>query len=53
MLNSAFQDPAMLFSSGIMLRGTKFTFLKIEEERSLLGRTKELSCVVMKTERGQ
>ncbi|KAG8186318.1 hypothetical protein JTE90_005851 [Oedothorax gibbosus] len=50
LLNKAFLDPTMLYSSGIPLRGKKFTYVKVEENNALMGKTSTQACIVMKTD---
>ncbi|XP_071043305.1 uncharacterized protein [Parasteatoda tepidariorum] len=51
MLKRAFINPTMLYSYGIVLRGDKFTFVKVEKE-AILGRKVDESCLIVQLDQG-
>ncbi|GFY71309.1 uncharacterized protein TNIN_117011 [Trichonephila inaurata madagascariensis] len=51
-IKKAFRDPTILYSSGITLKDTRFTYVKVEKN-VLLGRTTHLACLIMQTDKGQ
>ncbi|GFU70400.1 putative transposable element [Trichonephila clavipes] len=49
-IKKAFRDPTILYSSGITLKDTRFTYVKVEKN-VLLGRTTHLACLIMQTDK--